>query len=589
MTVNNLAYALRIGASEESNLPRVFGRVAASIENTRMEIKTLQGTQRDLNAELRRTERGTDAYRDLERQIVDTRGRITRLTSDLNDQEQSWRRINRVSDIAGRTFISGAAALTAATAGFVLAVENTGQASQELLALQRETGISIEYLQQLQNLARAVGTELDVDEFRELNIRLGEAQTGTGIAADAFRALGIDLALATSENLPFLLDRLAELNREQRQFYADELFGGTLAERLIPTLDLPPEQRAAILSVTTLTQEQAEEFALARVQLQALKQEFGASAAALAAGFLPILTEVNDTVTPIARTFAEWASNNPELVLTLGGVIAGITATAGAVWALNSALAVRAALSGPAGWAALAVAAGLGIAGFVIGGQVAGSISDSQSSIGQVQDDLRTIPVRVGEEVESGVGKVVDRQADMLEGELENILPSARCAARDEVADVIEYGFGQLEPRIAEELNASRQAAEDRIRELDRAQPTGGGRVVTDAQLMSLSDDEASLLNVASENLVAAGGRGLVPPSDNVFEHDLQVAPLSEAEILAALRGDPPPAPIGSSNTYNVEFNQENHIQTTEVVPEVVRGLEDMERLAIEANSGGTR
>ena len=413
-------FVLRVRGEQDAELPRVFGRVSRSINRVNEELGTVQGSLRNQRMELRRLREGSEEYDRLATEISQTETEVSRLTNELDAQQRSWRRLNQVGRASRNVFLGVGAAIGVGVGALVLQTDRVGQMAAELRAISLETGIATDELQRLQLQVRATGGELDIDELRELNIRLGEAAVaGTGTAAEALELLGFNARQVSSRDLPELLTAIEALeSREQRQFFADEIFGGQFAERVIPTFDLDPESRAALQEVNVLTETQIEQFARSRIQLQALQAEFSQAAAGIGGAFLPIMTDLLETVQPIVAAFGQWAEENPMIIRTLAGVAAGVAVITGAVWLLNTALAIRAALQGPTGWVALGLAAtlGLGIAGFAIANARSGN--DTLEDTEATQQEV----VRAG--TYQGVMQANIEERSELANSLVNILPT---------------------------------------------------------------------------------------------------------------------------------------------------------------------
>jgi hypothetical protein len=125
------------------------------------------------------------------------------------------------------------AAAAAAAVGGVL-VKRTTNAMAQMGRFAKSTGVSVHALTRLQYAAEQTGVEFEdvVGLIEESNIRLGEAiQDGTGPAVEALRKLGLsasDLAnMPIEERLGAIGDALNGVqNTSERQFLADEIFGG---------------------------------------------------------------------------------------------------------------------------------------------------------------------------------------------------------------------------------------------------------------------------------------------------------------------------------------------------------------------------
>ena len=138
---------------------------------------------------------------------------------------------------------------------------------------------------------------------------------------------------------------------------------------------MPPETLNRIAQLNKLSAESAQRFADQKDRLDALNISFQHSTANVAGAFLPVMEDLSDTLLPVIEGFGDWAANNEQVVRGLLASAVATTALVGGIFAitkattiLNAALAVRAALSGPAGWAALGVAAAVGVGAYAISG-----------------------------------------------------------------------------------------------------------------------------------------------------------------------------------------------------------------------------
>lgn len=357
------------------------------LDDVTASIRRMESEQADVNRRLRGVDRGTDEYRQLERQIRDTRLEADRLNQELGQQQGHWQRLQQHQSRLGRVSAVGIGAIGGALAGVSAQIAVLGPQYSRLLVVAEETGLSLEQLQRFQLVSQAAGFELDAEEFREINIRLGEARAETeralreggefatasiGAAGEALRDLGLDARDLTGRDLPAILDALGGVDRELRQFYADEIFGGALGERILPLFSLPPELRAQLDEITVSSEGTARAFQRAYVDQLALRRGMGELAAVVGADLLPVMTQFVEAITPMVGAFTEFVANNPAVVGAVAGLGAAFAGITSALWLLNAALAVRAALSGPAGWAALGVAAAVGGA-TIIGGAYLGS------------------------------------------------------------------------------------------------------------------------------------------------------------------------------------------------------------------------
>ena len=390
-----LKYIIELGAELAPSATAAFGGVTAEIDQTKASIKALNVEQRDLTRRMRGVEQGTDEYRELERQLADVERRSARLNQTLQVQERRLRTVNRVSRASGRIFAANTAALGAFAAAMVLTTNRVGQYSRELLTANRTTGLSVEYLQTLQRQAQATGRDLDFQGLSEVAIRFGEAVAeGTGPASEALARLGFDARTVAITDIPAVIAAIRQLETDAaRRFEFDEIFGGSEGETLADIANLPPETLNRIAQLNTLSAESAQRFADQKDRLDALNISFQHSTANVAGAFLPVMEDLSDTLLPVIEGFGDWAANNEQVVRGLLASAVATTALVGGIFAitkattiLNAALAVRAALSGPAGWAALGVAAAVGVGAYAISGGFSDQADGAEQDTSRLAD-----------------------------------------------------------------------------------------------------------------------------------------------------------------------------------------------------------
>lgn len=120
-------------------------------------------------------------------------------------------------------------------------VDNTTQAMADASRMAKMLGISTQSLEELRYAAEKSGVSIDTldDSMKELQIRAVDAKSGSGEAADAFKALGMRSTNAAGkmrepiELLGEVADRLKKLpTQSERIWVADAMFGDQGAEML---------------------------------------------------------------------------------------------------------------------------------------------------------------------------------------------------------------------------------------------------------------------------------------------------------------------------------------------------------------------
>jgi len=244
--------------------------------------------------------------------------------------------------------------------------------------------------------------------------RQGGPQVGGGArGVDQQRAALGDLIIATNdyqkslELLPLALDLAAA--KEMDVATAAELVGKVAAGNL-GTLSrygiVLGEGATAAEALAVLQERVAGSAAATKDPIELLKNNLSDVAEVIGGALLGDADKFLDKVNEILVQAVEWIKNNENLVRTIGavglvligagGVLFAISQVSKAIIALNAALAIMQALSGPKGWATLAI--GLGIAGgsiwginelmkkaevpeFASGGVVPGAIGEPQLAV----------------------------------------------------------------------------------------------------------------------------------------------------------------------------------------------------------------
>ena len=431
MVSRSLSYALRLTGETDPSLPRAFGSVSREIDDTNRRIVEARAQQERLTRELRGVRRGTEEYDRLQGEVERARGEMSRLTGVLNAQQESWTTLNRRSTQFRNATLAGLGVLGAGVGGLILQVDRLGESSAQLLSIANSTGLAVEEVQRLQRVVGLSGFDLDIGDFTELSIRLGEIrqEAEDTNAAKALDALGLTARTVATRDLPEIVRKLQEVEDVQRRaFLADEILGGPLAERLIPALDIPQEQLDRLERVPVLSREQAEQFRDARVELQAFKAQFAQTGATVGSAFLPQLTSALEAVEPLVAGFSEFARENPQVLTAIAAIGAATVTLTGIIWAAVAARATLAALTPGVGWAALAAAA-------VIGGGVAGlgaaAVSRGRAALAEGATEQRTLTSGIRDAAEMGTRAgsmaAAEELKDFNSRTLENILPRIDC------------------------------------------------------------------------------------------------------------------------------------------------------------------
>lgn len=235
----------------------------------------------------------------------------------------------------GKAFAAVGAAGTAAAAGIFAITKSTAESYDRIQKFSDQLGISTEFISKMAYASDLAGVKLETSNkaIQKLQIGIGEAGRGIGIAKDAFDALGISIRdqnnqLKTAETImPELAEAFHNVaNATQRAELASKIFG----QRGVEMLQFFTNGKKGLEEVT----KEAEKFGLV----------VSSKAAANAAAFNDSLTRVTGAfkglknymaeqvmpiITGLANRFADFVANNrgaiidfaEKAVSALGGFI----------------------------------------------------------------------------------------------------------------------------------------------------------------------------------------------------------------------------------------------------------------------------
>jgi len=310
------------------------------------------------------------------------------LTAGIKGIEKAGKDANNALGGMGKILGSvtgGVVALGAglSAAGVVAFAKSAIDAADNMRDLSQKTGVSVENLSRFQQAAEKSGT--DVEGVGKAMGKLAKgmyeaATTGKGPTADALRSLGISAVDAngklrgTDQVMFDVADRFKQMpDGAQKAALAVQLFGKAGAD-MIPMLN---EGRQSIEGLAaTMSTEFANKADAYNDSLAATKAVFGQIGMEIANQLLPYLTSAVDWISKVGIGFRDYIVANKEPIRQTIETIAGIAKSLGpwvvglglvvgaykllteAVKAAAIAQAALAALTGPAGWAKLALAAG---------------------------------------------------------------------------------------------------------------------------------------------------------------------------------------------------------------------------------------
>ena len=271
--------------------------------------------------------------------------------------------------------------------GIVALTTKWAQAGDEVAKMSKRTGWAVESLSELRHVAEISGTELDAFEkgTRKLSMAIIDAAEGGQTYEDALNRIGLSgqslMGMGIEDQFWAVANALSDVEDDTvKAATAMELFGRT-GTQLFPMLEegkdgiqkLRDEAHELGIVFDEEAAKNAEEFQDA---LTNLKTSLAGVGAQIASQLAPEITKFVDKVTAAVVLIKEWTAVNPQLVTGLklavavlvggGGLLLALSQISRAIIAINAALIIFHALSGPAAWAKLA--AGLAIAAGLIYG-----------------------------------------------------------------------------------------------------------------------------------------------------------------------------------------------------------------------------
>ena len=273
-------------------------------------------------------------------------GVVDKMDAGLKAAADKFRKVGKQFAAVGAGISGiGAAALTP----LVAMTNSFAEGAAEMNKLSTQTKISVEELSKLKFASSQVGVDFEdaAGAIEEFNIRMGETlQDGVGPAADALKRLGIDAAqldmMPIGEQIGMVGEALSQLPRSQRQFLADEIFGGD-AFKILPLLEQGREGIAAL-------GRQAEEFgavmsgdaAAGGAEYMKMMDQLGKVTAgiknAIGSALVPVMTSLTEAFVGVVKPIREFVANNKEMFVTVAGIAAALVAGGAALTTFGFAL-----------------------------------------------------------------------------------------------------------------------------------------------------------------------------------------------------------------------------------------------------------
>ena len=272
--------------------------------------------------------------------------------------------------------------------------KNTLDAADSMSKLSQRTGISAPQLDKFRKVAELSDTSIKSLEraFPALTKNMDmAAQKGKGPAFEAFQRLGVsvknaDGSLRAADDVMLeISDRFQGMaDGAEKSALASQIFGTRIGSELIPMLNSGGD--AVRNMSTSLTQEFADGAAAFNDRLEAMQERFGDLGLKLTEALLPVLEKIVGGVEAVVNGFMGLPGPIQNVIIALGGIAAAavvfapivsaittigpligglVTAIGGIVTALTGGggalAAIAAVFSGPVGWVALLVGAGVAI------------------------------------------------------------------------------------------------------------------------------------------------------------------------------------------------------------------------------------
>lgn len=458
------SFSTRGPAQASAGLADARGEAAelrAEVSRLSAELATISAPDRaaadlrDLGHEARRV---TGDVTVLDRRLadLDTRG-PRRAAADLRDlSREASRGASDVQGLEGDLRRLGpAVGSVLAVGGIALAVDRLGEASAQILAISRLTGLAVEDVQNIQARANLIGQDLDIGDFTEISNRLGEireearrGEEATIGARAALESLGFNPEQIVARDIPAILDALRQVeDQARRAFLGDEIFSSGF-ERIAPSLNLPPELERRLDNTRRLSEDNLRAFEEWRAESQALTASLTAAGASLLVDFLGPAADALDTVTQLVEGFAFLVEQNPALLYAIGATGAAMLLFAKRQAIANTALAIANALQGPRGWVNLAVAAGVGLA---VGGVAIASIRAGQD-LRDERQQAQVLGDATRQGAEEGTSKVAEEFQRQQQENLRAITPAVECNDRNirDLQDAVETPEPRPAPTAAD-------------------------------------------------------------------------------------------------------------------------------------------
>ena len=448
-----------LGASIQDANTRIM-QASSHVDTLGSDARRAEGDIRNLTAELRRVGSTASGARRAGGAIDDLGSDARRAESDVSSLVTS---LKGIGPAVGGAAIAG---------GLVIAADRLGEEAAQILAISRQTGLTVEAVQAIQARAAVIGQDLDVGDFTEVSNRLGEirqealrGEEATIGINQALKDLGFDPREITAQQIPEILQALGEVeDQARRAFLGDEIFSSAF-ERIAPSLNLPDDLQRQLDNTARSSEALLESMERNRIKTQQVTAQFKAAASVGLGSFVQAASPAVDILSKLSLGLADIVESNPYLITALGALGAATLVLAKRQVILNAALAAGAILrGGPAGLiqvgTAIATAAAIGGVGYYAisrGSQIQDEQGDSLGIQSRQDRQNEAIASGAREGVSDGAKDIATELANQQDNTLRAITPAVDCLNErvNNNDETTRFNQTQLNNLLAQAANAS--------------------------------------------------------------------------------------------------------------------------------------
>lgn len=343
---NKLSTYMRIDPTNVEHVTEKWENLRKKLKSAQEAHKLYVEREKELRAELKKTEKGTDAYTKLQDELTKTQrdaDKLKRTIDELNkrfeigqDKTELARaktaQLNeKYKELAAQTK-KVARAVALATTAIVAFVKKSINAAEETYSLAKSYGVSAESIQLYgRALENATGqSDLYTKSLKAMSTGLAQVSAGRGVAyAQALKNIGLsakDLAtMSRDESFRLIFQQLQNIaNETERASAAQVLFG----ESGLYVAQVAGQGAAAwneYLEVAKeygiITDEQAEKAHQVNIEYEKMKSKLQAAGVELGASFLPLIEALTPMIAKLAGGI-KWVGLMFEKMGTFGQVAA---------------------------------------------------------------------------------------------------------------------------------------------------------------------------------------------------------------------------------------------------------------------------